>query len=205
MEAITDTQKLEAVEANGRLYGYARVSTGDQDPQLQIDALTRAGVQKRDIRTDHGQSGAKASRPAWDALRDELESGDVLVVWKLDRAGRSVKHLVDLVEDLRERGIGFKSLTEGIDTTTPGGRLVFHIFAAMAEFERDLIGERTDAGLAAARAQGKMGGRPSTITTKKRNLIVKLHRAGEPKKEIADTVGIGRSTVYRVLREEGLM
>lgn len=204
METITDTQKLEAVKADGRLYGYARVSTGDQDPQLQIDALIRSGVQKRDIKTDHGQSGAKASRPAWDELRNILEPGDVLVVWKLDRAGRSVKHLVDLVEDLRERGIGFKSVTEGIDTTTPGGRLVFHIFAAMAEFERDLIGERTDAGLAAARAQGKVGGRKKTITTRTSNRIASMHRHGAPKTEIAETVGVSRSTVYRVLQEAGL-
>lgn len=204
MEQLSNDQKFEAIEANGRWYGYARVSTGDQNPQLQKDALLRAGVQARDIFTDEGQSGAKASRPQWDLLRDQLEEGDVLVVWKLDRAGRSVKHLVDLVEDLRERGIGFKSVTEGIDTTTPGGRLVFHIFAAMAEFERDLIGERTDAGLAAARAQGRTGGRKKTITTRTRNRVVTLHQSGAGKSEIAETVGVSRSTVYRVLNEEGV-
>ena len=192
---------LDAVPQTGRTIGYARVSTGDQNPELQIDALTSAGVQRRDIFTDHGQSGSKASRPQWDRCLDHLEPGDTLVVWKLDRAGRSVQHLVNLVNDLRERGIGFKTIDGQIDTTTSGGRLVFHIFSAMAEFERDLITERTQAGLATARAQGRTGGRPRTISTRTRERVKRLADQGTPKKEIADLVGIGRQSVYRILAD----
>lgn len=201
-----DQQTLEAVPQAGRVIGYARVSTGDQDPQIQIDALLKAGVAKREIFTDHGQSGANASRPEWDRCLDYLDTGDTLVVWKLDRAGRSLKHLVDLVNDLRERGIGFKTIDGQIDTTTAGGRMVFGIFATLAEFERELIVKRTNAGLATAGANGRVGGRPRTISTRTRtrtrNRVKALKANDTPVKEIAEIVGIGRPSVYRVLNEE---
>jgi DNA invertase Pin-like site-specific DNA recombinase len=142
----------------GHLLGYARVSTTDQQPQLQVDALQRAGCYRVFTET---ASGARTDRPVLEQLLDQLRPGDTLVVWKLDRLGRSLRHLVDTVTGLADRGIGFRSLQEAIDTTTPGGKLVFHVFAALAEFERDLIRERTSAGLAAARARGP--GRPQCL------------------------------------------
>ncbi len=140
------------------LLGYARVSTLEQEPSLQLDALETAGCER--TYTDHA-SGALADRPELAQAPDHLRRGDTLVVWRLDRLGRSLRHLVDTVGVLEERGVGFRSLTESIDTTTPGGRHVFHVFAALAESERDLIRERTHAGLAAARARGRRGGRRS--------------------------------------------
>ncbi len=127
----------------GHLLGYARVSTADQQPRLQVDALERAGCLR--VFTETG-SGALADRPVLEQVLDHLRPGDTLVVWKLDRLGRSLRHLVDTVTALAERGVGFRSLQEQVDTTTPGGKLVFHVFAALAEFERDLIRERTSAG-----------------------------------------------------------
>ncbi|WP_291794036.1 recombinase family protein [Brevibacterium sp.] len=197
----THTPSLEAVEQPGRLIGYARVSTTEQNPELQVQALMAAGVQERDIFTDHGASGADASRPEWDRCLDYLEAGDTLVIWKLDRAGRSVAHLVELVNDLREKGVGFKTVDGSIDTTTAGGRMVFHIFAAMSQFERELIVERTQAGLAAARAQGRTGGRPRSISGKTRARVRDLKAKGTPVTEIASLVGIGRQSVYRILNE----
>src|SRR5262245_28670300 len=144
----------------GHLLGYARVSTIDQQPQLQVDALTAAGCYRVFTET---ASGARADRPVLAQVLDQLRPGDTLVVWKLDRLGRSLRHLVDTVTGLADRGIGFCGLQEAIDTTTPGGKLVFHVFAALAEFERDLIRERTAAGLAAARARGRHGGRPAAL------------------------------------------
>jgi DNA invertase Pin-like site-specific DNA recombinase len=134
------------------LIGYARVSTLDQHLHLQEDALKKAGCER--IFTDTA-SGAKSERPGLSQVLDALRSGDTLVVWKLDRLGRSLKHLVETVQALSEKEVGFRSLQESIDTTTSGGKLIFHIFAALAEFERDIIRERTNAGLAAARARGR--------------------------------------------------
>jgi DNA invertase Pin-like site-specific DNA recombinase len=139
------------------LLGYARVSTTDQQPHLQVDALTVAGCYLVFTET---ASGARADRPILEQVLDQLRPGDTLVVWKLDRLGRSLRHLVDTVTGLADRGIGFRSLQEAIDTTTPGGKLAFHVVAALAEFERDLVRERTSAGLAAARAAAA-GGRRS--------------------------------------------
>jgi DNA invertase Pin-like site-specific DNA recombinase len=139
------------------LIGYARISTADQDPALQLDALHQIGCTR--IFQDHGVSGAKTERPGLTAALSHVREGDVLVVWKLDRLGRSLAHLIDTVSDLERRGIGLRSLTEAIDTTTPGGRLIFHVFGALGQFERDLIRERTRAGLAAAAARGRKGGR----------------------------------------------
>src|SRR3712207_6574399 len=147
------------------LVGYARVSTQDQSPELQLDALRQAGCEK--IFTEKA-SGAQRDRPELKAALGFMRqsAGDVLVVWKLDRLARSLKQLIETVEDLERRGIGFRSLTEQIDTTSPGGRLVFHIFATMAEFERSIIRERTCAGLDAARARGRKGGWPPALSSK---------------------------------------
>ena len=141
--------------------GYARVSTRDQKLDLQIDALKRAGCERifQDV-----ASGSKTARPALDELLGQLRAGDVLVIWKLDRMGRSLRHLVDLVGDLVARDIGLLSLNDPIDTTSAQGRLVFNLFASLAEFERELIRERTQAGLTAARARGRAGGRPTSAT-----------------------------------------
>src|SRR5687767_7427728 len=140
--------------------GYARVSTDEQTLDLQRDALTAAGCTR--LFTDTA-SGAKAERPGLTEALDHLRAGDTLVVWRLDRLGRSLGHLIETIRGLEQRGIGFKSLTESIDTTTSGGTLIFHIFGALAEFERELIRERTHAGLAAARARGRRGGRPKAL------------------------------------------
>src|SRR5947209_11403480 len=144
--------------------GYARVSTQDQTLDLQKDALEKIGCSK--IFTDTA-SGAQTERKGLEEALEFLREGDTLVVWKLDRLGRTLKHLIETVTDLSQRNVGFKSLTESIDTTTSNGRLIFNIFASLAEFERDLIRERTKAGLAAARARGRVGGRPKTLTPKK--------------------------------------
>lgn len=145
---------------NGRFVGYARVSTDDQDLSLQIDSLTGIGINREDIFTEK-ISGAKTDRPELNACLAKLQQGDTLVVWRLDRFGRSMHHLVELIEELRSRGVDFRSVSDGrIDTTGSSGELVFHIFSALAQIERRLIQERTRAGLASARARGRLGGRP---------------------------------------------
>lgn len=143
------------------LIGYARVSTQDQKPELQHDALVAAGCER--VFTEKA-SGAQRDRPELQAAVEYMREGDTLVVWKLDRLARSMKQLIETVEGLEARGIGFRSVTEAIDTTTPGGKLVFHIFGALAEFERSIIRERTQAGLEAARARGRKGGRPRKLS-----------------------------------------
>ena len=143
------------------VFGYARVSTTEQDESLQLDALDAAGCDR--LMIDRA-SGAAADRPALAEMLDRLRPGDTVMVWRLDRLGRPLRHLIDAVADLERRGVTLVSLTEQIDTSSPGGRLVFHVFGAMAEFERDLIRERTQAGLAAARARGRTGGRPTVWT-----------------------------------------
>jgi DNA invertase Pin-like site-specific DNA recombinase len=185
----------------GHLLGYARVSTTDQQPQLQVDALTAAGCYRVFTET---ASGARSDRPVLEQLLDQLRPGDTLVVWKLDRLGRSLRHLVETVTRLAERGIGFHSLQEAIDTTTPGGKLVFHVFAALAEFERDLIRERTSAGLAAARARGRHGGRPSALTGHKLQVAQEMYRSGSTRvAAIATTLGVSRASIYRHLSRPG--
>ena len=185
----------------GRLIGYARVSTGDQDLRLQLDALKTAGCRDVDIYTDKA-SGARASRPGLDACIATLGPGDTLVVWRLDRLGRSMPHLVGLVEELLGKGIGFRSLQDGaIDTTTASGELMFNIFSSLAQFERRLIQERTHAGLAAARARGRLGGRkpiraddPRVVTAKR------LHKDRSLSiDQLCKTLGISRPTFYRYL------
>lgn len=185
-----------------RCFGYARVSTDDQDLSLQIDALLRFGISSDDIFTDK-ISGAKEDRPGLTACLDMLRPGDTLVVWRLDRLGRSMRHLVTLVEQLRETDIGFKSISDGaIDTTTASGELIFNIFSALAQFERRLIQERTKAGLAAARARGKVGGRKPLPSDEPRVVLAKkLHRDNSIGIDaICKTLHISRSTLYRYLK-----
>jgi DNA invertase Pin-like site-specific DNA recombinase len=181
----------------GALLGYARVSTTDQNADLQTDALTSAGCFR--VFVEHA-SGRLTDRPQLDAALDQLRAGDTFVVWRLDRLGRSLPHLIDTVRSLDDRGVGFRSLTENIDTTTPAGRLIFHVFGALAEFERDLIRERTQAGLAAARARGRKGGRPSVMTPAKVKVAQQMHESREHTLDaIASTLGVSRATIYRHL------
>jgi DNA invertase Pin-like site-specific DNA recombinase len=185
----------------GKIVGYARVSTGEQDLGLQLDALKKAGCHEADIFTDKA-SGARTDRPGLDACLGALQPGDTLIVWRLDRLGRSMPHLVTLVEELLEKEIGFRSLCDGaIDTTTASGELVFNIFSALAQFERRLIQERTKAGLAAARARGRTGGRKSITANDPRVKTAKrMHRDQELSiNQICETLKISRPTFYRYL------
>lgn len=180
------------------LIGYARVSTDDQTLDLQLDALEHAGCARVFRETAHG---AKTERPQLEAALDQVLAGDTLVVWRLDRLGRSLPHLIEVVEQLRRRGVGLRSLTEGIDTTTATGELVFHIFASLAQFERRLIVERTHAGLAAARARGRIGGRPPKMTPAKLTAArALLEQDPRPTLDsVAATIGVGRTTLARHL------
>ncbi|MBB6053922.1 DNA invertase Pin-like site-specific DNA recombinase [Armatimonas rosea] len=183
------------------LIGYARVSTTDQNLDLQLDALKAAGCEK--VFTDTA-SGGKAERPGLTAALELCRKKDTLVVWKLDRLGRSLPHLVETVRDLESKGIGFKSLQESIDTTTSGGKLIFHIFASLAEFERDIIKERTNAGLAAARARGRTGGRPKGImdTNKQKAALALKNDTSRSVAEICKILGVCRNTYYKYIRTE---
>jgi DNA invertase Pin-like site-specific DNA recombinase len=188
-------------KSGSRLLGYARVSTSGQELPPQTDALLKAGVPKKLIFVDK-VSGAKASRPGLEECLRQLREGDTLLVWRLDRLGRSVRHLIDLVEDLRQRKVGFKSICDGvIDTTTASGELIFHVFSALAQFERRLIQERTNAGLKAARARGRLGGRPPMAPDDSRIKTAKALHADKnmPVAEILKTLKISRPTLYRWL------
>ncbi len=176
--------------------GYARVSTTEQNPALQHDALQAVGAVR--IFTDYA-SGTSTTRPQLQACLEYLQPGNVLAVWRIDRLGRSVPHLVDTVTALAERGVQFRSLTESIDTTTAGGEMVFTIFAALAQMERRLLSERTRAGLEAARARGRVGGRPTVMTPERIETARKLREDGVPVTQIARTFGVGRATVTRAL------
>ena len=177
--------------------GYARVSTQEQTLDLQQDALEAAGCEHVFHDT---VGGARAERPGLANALDHLREGDTLIVWRLDRLGRSLQHLIEVVTELQERGIGFRSLQESIDTTTSGGRLIFHVFGALAEFERDLIRERTKAGLAAARARGRRGGRPRKLSKRRVELLYRLYDEREHTvAEIASMMGISRSALYKYL------
>jgi DNA invertase Pin-like site-specific DNA recombinase len=178
--------------------GYARVSTRDQDPQAQLDALERAGCER--IFTDHGASGRRASRPEVDKALDYLRPGDQLVITKLDRIGRSLRHLIQLAAELAGRDVDLVVLHQHIDTTTPSGRLFFHLLAAFAEFEADLASERTRDGLAAARARGRAGGRRAKLTPRQLALARRMYDSREHTVQaIAETFGVNRSTIYRHL------
>jgi DNA invertase Pin-like site-specific DNA recombinase len=185
--------------------GYARVSTREQSLDLQVDALRRAGCAKiyREV-----ASGAKAARPVLEAMLADLRPGDVLTIWKLDRLGRSLSHLVALGASLLEQGIGLKSLNDPIDTTTPSGRLAFNLFASLAEFERDLLRERTHAGLDAARARGRKGGRPKGLPPQAEKTACAAETLYKERRlsvrEIAAELGISKSTLYAYLRHRGV-
>ena len=180
------------------LIGYARVSTSDQTLDLQKDALEKDGCTR--IFTDTA-SGAKAERIGLEEALNYVRAGDTLVVWRLDRLGRSLPHLIETITGLENRKIGFRSITESIDTTTSGGKLVFHIFGALAEFERDIIRERTQAGLTAARARGRKGGRPKAITGRKVAMARELYNSRKHTiDEICRTLNISRATLYRYLK-----
>jgi DNA invertase Pin-like site-specific DNA recombinase len=178
------------------LVGYVRVSTAAQDGALQRDALVKAGCSKL---FEDKASGARSDRPGLNDALAYIRAGDVLVVWKLDRLGRSLSHLIDTVTALGGRGVGFKSLTEGVDTSTSNGRLVFHIFGSLAEFERDLIRERTGAGLAAAVARGRRGGRKPVVTPEKLVRAKALIAEGLNVREAAGRVKVGKTALYEAL------
>ena len=178
--------------------GYARVSTHEQNLDLQNDALTSAGCEK--VFVDK-TSGAKQTRPGLQRVMDSIRPGDALVVWRLDRLGRSLKNLIELVSELDSGGVAFQSLQEAIDTNSPGGKLVFHIFGALAEFERNLIRDRTQAGLVSARARGRKGGRPKTLDIERRKMAVELYNEGKHSvMEICRTVGVSKPTLYSYVR-----
>jgi DNA invertase Pin-like site-specific DNA recombinase len=177
--------------------GYARVSTLDQEPTLQLDALAAAGCAK--IFEDRA-SGARADRPGLRQALDYAREGDVLIVWKLDRLGRSLPHLIETVAALEQRGVGFRSLTESIDTTTPGGRLIFHLFGALGQFERDLIQERTRAGLTAAAARGRKGGRKPVVSGDKLERARSMIAKGLTVREAASRLKVGKTALYEALR-----
>lgn len=182
------------------LIGYARVSTTEQRLDLQKDALLAAGCER--IFTDI-VSGAKAERQGLADALQHCRPADTLAVWRLDRLGRSLPHLVETVHELVARGVGFRSLNENIDTTTSGGKLIFHIFASLAEFERDIIRERTNAGLSAARARGRKGGRPKGVDEKKKKAAISLKKdPTRSVKEICEIVGISRNTYYKYTHSE---
>lgn len=179
------------------LLGYARVSTDDQNLDLQRDALKAAGCERT---FEDMASGAKADRIGLAALMTVLRAGDTVVIWRLDRLGRSLKNLIELVERFEAAKVGLRSLQENIDTTSSGGRLVFHLFGALAEFERNLVRERTLAGLAAARARGRMGGRPKRLDPAKLASALRLHSEDKHTiREICQMMGISKSTLYNYL------
>jgi DNA invertase Pin-like site-specific DNA recombinase len=177
--------------------GYARVSRTEQNPDLQERALREAGCERIWVER---ASGARSDRPELAGLLEQLRAGDVLVVWRLDRLGRSVTHLLHVVDDLGKRGVEFRSLCEGMDTTTANGRLLFTVFAAVAEFERGLLIERTQAGLEAARARGHTGGRPPKLSNRQHASVLEMYEAGQHTvSQIAKLTGVARSTIYRAI------
>jgi DNA invertase Pin-like site-specific DNA recombinase len=180
--------------------GYARVSTTDQNPQLQLDALRDAGASR--VFNDHGVSGSTARRPELDACLDHLREGDVLAVWKLDRLGRNTQHVLGVVEQLTSRGIGFRSLTEGLHTDGPMGKAMLTIMAAFAQLERDTMIERTRAGLVAAAANGRKGGRPRKVDDAAAAKARGMRDKGITATDIAKMLGVSRATVYRYLADD---
>jgi DNA invertase Pin-like site-specific DNA recombinase len=185
--------------------GYARVSTKDQNLSLQLDALQKAGCDKI---YEEVASGAKTERPVLNNLLANLREGDILIIWKLDRLGRSLRHLLSVVSDLMNRNIGLQSLNDPIDTTTPQGRLIFNIFSSLAEFERDIIQERTRAGLTSARARGRLGGKPKGLSEKAQALAAAaetLYKEGKLSvNQIAKHLGICKVTLYNYLRHRNV-
>lgn len=192
------TAETTTPAGTGQCIGYARVSTDQQTTALQTDALRAAGCTRIFLET---ASGALDARPELAKALDHLRPGDTLVVWKLDRLGRSLRHLIETIKGLQDRGVAFRSISEDVNTLTPGGKLVFHIFGALAEFERDLIRERTRAGLEAARARGRQGGRRAVLTPQKLAVAKQMYDAKQHTMAvIAATVGVSRASIYRALR-----
>lgn len=181
--------------------GYARVSTKDQNLALQKDALQKEGCE---LFFEEKASGAKADRPELRRMIDQLRKGDIVIVWKLDRLGRSLRDLVNLVTEIQDKGAGLKSLNDSIDTTTPQGKLTFHLFASLAEFERDIISERTKAGLEAARARGRKGGRPTGLSKEASDKAIIAKSLYEKQEmtvtEICRYLGVARSTFYKYMK-----
>lgn len=183
-----------------KTFGYARVSTEDQSLDLQRDALRQAGCE---IVFEEKASGANAARPELERMMSQLRKGDCVFVWKLDRLGRSTRHLIELIEKLRDMDVDFISLQEKIDTTSPAGEMLFTIMAALAQFERSMIVERTKAGLKAARARGRVGGRPKLLSGKDLKTASALMDSGSHSlAEIAERLGVSRSTLYRAMQEQ---
>ncbi|MGV2902245.1 recombinase family protein [Microbacterium sp. AGC62] len=181
----------------GQVFGYARVSTSEQNSQMQFDALLEAGCDR--ILTE--KASASGERPELAHLFDLLRPGDTVVVWRLDRLGRSVHDLIELIDGLHSKGVTLKSLRETIDTSSAGGRLVVHVFAALAEFERDLIRERTVAGLASARARGRLGGRRPALSADQARVARSAYNTGQTSvNDIAAALGVNRFTIYRELK-----
>jgi DNA invertase Pin-like site-specific DNA recombinase len=193
-KTISKKPLKSATKDRSMLIGYARVSTQDQNLQMQIDALTKAGCRK--IFEDK-ITGSRAERPGLSKAQESLREGDTLVVWKLDRLGRSVKNLVDLVGELQKQGVQFRSLTDAIDTGTVSGRFFFHVMASLAEMERELAIERTRAGLEVARRLGRVGGRKRQMTESKIKSAKKLLASGVPPRDVASNLGVSVPTLYR--------
>lgn len=191
------TTSCDTLDPVGELLGYARVSTTDQSADAQSEALSAAGCSRVWTET---ASGATTSRPQLSDLFSHLRRGDTLVVWRLDRLGRSLPHLLETVEQLDVDGVGFRSLTEAIDTTTSGGKLIYSIFGALAESERNLIRERTNLGLAVARAQGRLGGRPPAMSGTQIKQAKRMRTGGMSLTDIREVLGVSRSTLYRHLK-----
>jgi DNA invertase Pin-like site-specific DNA recombinase len=199
----------QLLPSGGRLVGYARVSTSDQSAQMQIDALVKAGVHEDNIWWETA-SGVSRKRHALEKALMDAREGDILVVWKLDRVGRSLLDLLGIMKRLDDNGVGFKSLTEGIDTTTPAGRLILHVIGALAQFERDLIVERTRAGVKAHRERGGKIGQPLKMTPERMQEAVEMIKAGMPVKAVAGYFKVSPATIYNhlagtitALRDEG--
>jgi len=178
--------------------GYARVSTSSQDTALQIDALKAAGCEKI---YEEKASGAKKDRVELEQCLKSLRKNDVLIVWKLDRLGRSLQHLLEIVNNLETQGVGFTSLTEAIDTTTSTGKLIFNIFGSLAEFERSLIQDRVKAGLEVAKKKGRIGGRPSALDEKQKEMAITMFIGGALKSDIAKHFNVTRQTIYKILKD----
>ncbi|MDR1481692.1 MAG: recombinase family protein [Synergistaceae bacterium] len=190
---------------NNKKLGYARVSMYNQDLALQLDALKIAGVKDADIYVEKISGRlSKAKRPQLDACLKKLKEGDILVVWKLDRLGRSLKDLLNIIQELEERKIRFSSLTETIDTSSPTGRLIFHVIAAFGEFERNLIKERSVAGLAAARKRGVVFGRRQKLSRKQQEKLIQFYKSGTPIKKLMDQFGISKTCLYDCLHTHNI-
>jgi len=178
--------------------GYARVSTKEQNTQLQIDALKKEDCE---IIYEEKVSGGIKDRVELNQCLKSLRKGDVLIVWKLDRLGRSLQNLLEIINNLNERDVGFRSITESIDTTTTTGKLIFNIFGSLAEFERDLIKDRVNAGLEIARKHGRIGGRPSALTKEEQEIALTMRRGGALKSDIAKHFNVTRQTIYKILKD----